>query len=269
VSRRVPLAVRRARQAAQEIHRRFRIRRPDQIDASQLAWRYATEVVRDELRGAAARLTHAAGVGVIRLSPQIADPGAQEFSIAHELGHLVLGHPSTDAIDLCQSRTVHGFVDGGAESEANAFAAELLMPEGMVRDRCEVAPVSLEPARAIACDHRVSVMAAALRFIELTSERCALVFARERRVAWVARSATFKPWIRRDRPVVRTSLAIDWFASGQVHAECREVPADAWLDHTAADDVAIWEHAIAVPAMSGVLSLLWIPPSIGARFDRA
>jgi hypothetical protein len=69
--------------------------------------------------------------------------------------------------------------------------------------------------------------------------------------------------------VVRTSLAIDWFNGGRLREECEPVPSDAWLDQHATDDVDIWEHAIAVPEMGGVMSLLWIPESVGARFDRA
>jgi hypothetical protein len=269
VTRTVSLAARRARQAAQEIHRRFFIRRPEQIDAAGLAWRHSAQVVRGELRGAVARLVHADGAAVIRLSSDVTDPGAQQFSIAHELGHLVLRHASADAVDLCAAPSVHGFIDAGAEAEANAFAAELLMPESMVRRRCEVSPVSLEPARGIAHDHRVSLMAAALRFVELTSERCALVFSRDRRVVWASRSATFAPFIERGRRVDAESLAIDAFVGRSLRPECEPVPADAWFDHEAAGDVDIWEHACAVPEMHGVLSLLWIPETVAHPFDRA
>jgi hypothetical protein len=46
------------------------------------------------------------------------------------------------------------------------------------------------------------------------------------------------------------------------------VPADAWIDHERASDVEIWEEAVMVPELRGVISLLWIPERVAAPFDR-
>ena len=53
-----------------------------------------------------------------------ADSGRRRFTIAHEIGHFVL-HPERGAVDEA-GRT--------EEREADAFAAELLMPEYLVRE---------------------------------------------------------------------------------------------------------------------------------------
>jgi hypothetical protein len=70
------------------------------------------------------------------------------------------------------------------ESEADVFAAELLMPDFLARRRCEVSPVSLEPVRALARDFGKSLCASAIRFVELTSERCAAVYSEHGKVSW-------------------------------------------------------------------------------------
>lgn len=54
----------------------------------------------------------------------------QRFTIAHELGHHVLGHGSSPR-DNTQMYNKESFIP--KEFEANAFAAELLMPEDAVR----------------------------------------------------------------------------------------------------------------------------------------
>lgn len=262
------LGVRRARREAQALLRRFRIRDAAALDIEAIANLLRLDVQRGALDGATARLARIGRYGTIRVNDKIADLGAQRFSTAHELGHYVLGHATPEVDELCDGPTVHGHVDHGTESEANAFAAELLMPSLQIRRRCEVSPVSLAPARAIAAEYRVSLMAAALRFVELTSERCALVFARERRIVWAARSTTFAPFLERGQRLDRQSIAIDWFDRGHVIDGCQPVPGDAWIDHAAASVVEIWEESVPVAAMGGVMSLLWIPESVARPFDR-
>ncbi len=51
----------------------------------------------------------------------------QRFTIAHELGHIVLGHHNEDE---SEKTTVHTLERHG--NDANAFAAELLMPYPML-----------------------------------------------------------------------------------------------------------------------------------------
>ena len=76
-------------------------------------------------------------------------PVRKRFSIAHELGHFLLGHG-----DFADSRQT--FEDGSynysdpqnrQESEANEFAAELLMPEAFLKRDLEEAPLDV-PALA-------------------------------------------------------------------------------------------------------------------------
>jgi hypothetical protein len=164
---------------------------------------------------------------------------------------------------------VHGNVDRGVEAEANAFAAELLMPERLLRGRCEVSPVSLDRCRSIAREFNVSLIAAALRFVELTSERCALVVSRKREIAWAARSVTFAPFIERRRLLGRDSVAIDWSPSHAIATGPQLVPADAWVDHDGDPDDELWEDSTAIAPMTSVLTLLWIPEALAGPFDRA
>ncbi|MBZ0234741.1 MAG: ImmA/IrrE family metallo-endopeptidase [Deltaproteobacteria bacterium] len=249
------------------IHDRLRIRDAADIDVEGIAALHGLDVRRGGLPGADARLVGTGDIGIIRLSTKIDHEGAQRFSVAHELGHRQLAHRST-AVLSCEPAPLH--VERGAEAEANAFAAELLMPTQLLRRRCEVSPASLDDARAIAETYRVSLVAAALRFVELTSERCAVVFSRAGRVAWAARSETFVPFIERGRRLCAAGVAFDWFRSGALSEGAQPVPADAWFDHDGECDVEIVEDAVPVPAARAVLSLLWIPEKTAAalRLDR-
>jgi hypothetical protein len=260
-----PLPIRRARKAATAVHDRLRIRDASDIDVEGIAAVLGLDVRRGRLPGADARLVGASDIGIIRLSAKIEHEGAQRFSVAHELGHRQLSHRSA-SIPSCAPSAVHGHVDRGVEAEANAFAAELLMPERLLRRRCEVSPVSLDHTRAIASDFKVSLVAATLRFVELTSERCAIVLSRDARVVWAARSPTFVPFIERERVLGQETAAVDWFRTGNLFAGAQPVPADAWFDRDRLGDAEVWEDSVAIDPMMAVLSLIWIPEGAAAVF---
>src|SRR5262249_4609922 len=149
------------------------------------------------------------------------------------------------------------------EAEANAFAAELLMPERLTRRRCEVSPVCLGPVRHIAHEFRTSLSASAIRFVELTSERCATVYSERGVVSWAVHSPTFTATIAGGVPLDRASVAHDYFRTGTLDERAQPVPAGAWIDD--AGDVEIVEHSAALDDLGAVVSLLWVPESVAPR----
>jgi Zn-dependent peptidase ImmA (M78 family) len=84
-------------------------------------------------------------------------PNRQRFSIAHEIGHYLLGHYKDIFVDMAAisegqfdaSDTEHNKVQ---EQEANHFAGELLMPTSMLRNDF----IKLRNVEAIAKLYKVS-----------------------------------------------------------------------------------------------------------------
>lgn len=262
------LRLRAARHEALRLLRRFGVERESPVPVEDVAHALGVQIVRGELKRALASLTRAGRQVRIRVSDGHVDPGQLRFSIAHELGHYVLRHRSS--LNVCDEAAIQRyFFDGDAEAEANAFAGELLLPEPQVRRRCEVSPVDLDVVDAIARDFGTSIVAAAIRFAELTSERCAVVFAQEGCVRWVVRSPTFWPVILRGQPLLPWSIAHGYFAGGEVSRACEPVDATAWVDsHRVARDVEIFEHARVLDHVAAVLSIVWIPEPCGALAHR-
>lgn len=86
--------------------------------------------------------------------------GRQRFTLAHELGHFRIGHdPHVDRL-----ADVRGQVRSQREVEANAFAAEFLIPRAGLLAWAEArsGPVTLEDVCVLAC--RYGVSAVAMRF---------------------------------------------------------------------------------------------------------
>jgi hypothetical protein len=244
-----------ARRHARRLHCRLGVRTADHVRVEAIAEYLGAEICEGSIDGATAQLVRNGGRTVIMLAKRVTDPGAQRFSIAHELGHLVMRHPSAPPVPAWTTHRSKRRRD--LETEANAFAAELLMPSDLLRRRCEVSPVDLQVPRQIAAEFKVSLPASAIRFAELTSEKCAAVMSACGAVRWAASSATFRHRIPRGRQLERDSLAWDYFAAGIVENEPHRVPASAWIETR--KEAQIVEHAIGTPELGTVLSMLWVP----------
>lgn len=87
------------------------------------------------------------GKPVIRFNP-FEPETRQRFTIAHELGHILMGHiqPGQRA-HRDPLRRYDDYYERPMERQANDFAAQLLMPESVVRSAAKSAPSSRELAR--------------------------------------------------------------------------------------------------------------------------
>jgi Zn-dependent peptidase ImmA (M78 family) len=247
-----------AQRCAKALLHRFGARSPQHVVVEAFAARLGVEIIEAPLDGAMAQLVRIDTRTMIIVAERVTDPAARRFSIAHELGHLLLKHPSHDPRHLCGPTHVRDI-----EAEANAFASELLMPSKMLQRDCEVSPVDLAVPRRIAREYNVSILASARRFTELASERCAAVFSADREVKWFAPSATFSRDIVRGKRIDAASLASDYFTKGTIADEPQPVPADAWLDTSA--EVDIVEHSIYSRELRTVLTMLWVPEHSAPR----
>jgi len=88
-------------------------------------------------------------------------PARVRFTLAHELGHLRCGHDAHLAIDSFE--TLSGVTSDAREVQANAFAAELLMPAAGVRALVDSGEPTLETVVLLAAHFGVSTIAALYR----------------------------------------------------------------------------------------------------------
>lgn len=126
----------------------------------------------DLQNGVAGLLVFEPGTGSIAVSRSLS-PEKQRFAIAHEIGHFLLHTRATREARLFVYRGVRldaAMLGPQAEeqSEANRFAASLLMPRGLLEDR--MGPIDLsgnEWVQRIATLFGVSVIAMTCRLITL------------------------------------------------------------------------------------------------------
>lgn len=147
------------------------------------------------------------------------------------------------------------------EWEANQFAAELLMPQHLFsRDAGQRDPTFHEIAEMASTGaYDVSATAAAIRFVEVTQEACALVSARGGVIDWVVKSRSFVyriPWIRDRLPMGSLATAVS--RGDDAPAEAEPVDPYTWLDYEQYTPVELFESVRHIPTQGQVLSLVWV-----------
>jgi len=97
-------------------------------------------------------------------------PNRQRFTAAHELGHFFLHAQGEDKLFVDKAFNRNSTSSSGAEVleiEANRFAAELLMPDFLVREKVGDRVISDLDVYQLAIDFKVSEQAMTLRLVNL------------------------------------------------------------------------------------------------------
>lgn len=255
-------ATREAASAARAIVERYAIEAAEHILLEAIADDLGVEVVEGPLAGAIARLVRLEDRGLIRVSDGVTNRARRRFCIAHELGHFVLRHSDLGWLG-CADKEMNDFGSKSIETQANAFAAELLLPESLVKPRCDVATVNLRPVRKLAEEFDTSVTSTAIRFVQFCPEMCAIVFSRENRVAWSVGSDSLWCWTRsRGKELDPECGAAQYWKAGTVVDRPQKMASECWLEDKGAKAYEeVVEHSMPVPSAGGVLTMLWVRES--------
>lgn len=130
------------------------------------------------------------GWGII-YNNAIVSKGRINFTLAHEFGHYLLHRLAyPNGFQCGQQQIVRWDSEyGQVEHQANVFAANLLMPlDDFRRQIPDNARIDIDMLRACAERYKVSLVAAALRWLGYTRKRAILVVSRDGYILW-ARSS--------------------------------------------------------------------------------
>lgn len=198
------------------------------------------------------------GMTAITVNARLTSRGRKRFTVGHELGHVRL-HGGTFE---CLSRDVGSpAARDPREKEANAFAAELLMPEDEFRKALGGYGPDLESVAELAGRDAfdVSRRAAALRAVQVTDHQCVLVVSREGRIEWTATSAMLPLWTRREGPVPPRSATSRVVSAPLGAVEEEEADASAWLDDRRVQPGRLWFDEEAMALGEGWVATLLTP----------
>ncbi len=245
-----------AEHVASQIINEFGICSPEHIRIRDIAYAKGATVIEKPVAGATASLVTLGEQAVIRISPKDS-PERKRFSIAHELGHLMMNH--VESIQkICTDADMLNWYQSSVETQANFFASELILPDQLITPYCDVGVVNFDVIKEIAKEFRTSLTATAIKFVRLCPERCAVVYSTNGVIKWCYKSPDWWPFIRAGQELDGRTLAYDFFVGRDMESESQAVDADAWIESMELDEVV--EHSVASTRYGFVLSLLWIKP---------
>lgn len=205
------------------------------------------------------------GWGII-YNDAIASKGRINFTLAHEFGHYLLhrlAHP--DGIECGQQDMVRW--DSAyrvIEQQANCFAAGLLMPLNDFRNQIPArARPTLDDLAACGERYGVSLIAAALRWIEFAERRSVLVVSRDGFILWARSSksalktgAFYRTVDRAPVEVPTASLAATAsFGGGRMVAEHDE----AWFGEPSTELALFSDHYDFTISLIHLSEAVWSP----------
>lgn len=247
--------------AATKLHEELLIEESDEIDLGLIAAHSGNlRIEHGGLNTSDGRLIASKRGGVIRVNSTIKDPGRIRFIVAHELGHYHL-HKAKSHLSHAKEFTF--WRKGSKESEANWFAAELLMPERMLVPRLKGMVPNKEDFSKLQQEFETSLLASCFQGVSLTSEPSALVFASGGKVAWSVQSRTFGFSLRKER-VHSYSASAELQRREQMNDSGGpvDVPAGAWLMGIDPNSHETLKEDCWRVGASGIVSILWLDEEV-------
>ena len=230
------------------------ITEPGDIRVEGIAQHCGATIVYGPLDGCEARILGVGDRAIITIN-ESSSRGRQRFSAAHELGHWMRdrGRVAFSCTDQTLER------EWGAdnpERRANRYAADLLLPERMLKTHAHALPATFATARKLGTSFQTSLTATAIRLVELGSCPAMIVCNETAGRKWFFRSPLVPTalWLK-DKPG-SGSVAASILGGKGVGSGPETVDADDWIEHRDASDYCIVEDSI--PLWNGaVLTLLW------------
>ena len=123
------------------------ITEPAEIDICAIAQSRGATVVEKPVTGCEARIVGYGERAIIVVNSE-SIPSRKRFSAAHELGHWMR---DARTISLgCNPEALIGSREANAETRANRYASDLLMPQFMFQPRAKGCPITFETASSLA-----------------------------------------------------------------------------------------------------------------------
>lgn len=122
---------------------------------------------------------------LIVVAPSITNLGQKRFTLAHELGHIIMHQGAIfcnrNDLNICTTLVEK-------ELEANTFASELLLPEDRVIEILEKNDLKIGLIKEVANQYETSLTATAIRLVNLSKNSINLIYHKDGMVKWNTKS---------------------------------------------------------------------------------
>lgn len=118
---------------------------------------------------------------LIVISQELNNIGRKRFTIAHELGHVLMHQ----GFNYCCSTDFNiRITKKEKEQQANEFASELLLPRKIMLQELEHSDVSFKLVSKLCNHYNTSLIATIIRLTQLTKDNIILIYHKNNRIIW-------------------------------------------------------------------------------------
>jgi len=239
----------------EQILSRLGIKEPADLDIEAIAYACGATILPQPLTGCQANIIGFGDRAIITVNSN-AIPTRQRFSSGHELGHWMKdrGQSAFGCVDI---QIDSEWTSNNAETRANRFASDLLLPVSMFAPLAKERPMTLDTVRDLASMFRMSRTATAIRLVNYGSFPAMLVYYVQGQRKWFLRPSNDIPSSLRpsERPDA-CSLAAALLA-GKSDTATGDVRADRWFERDRSEKYYIRESCFRTGADSIIVLLWW------------
>ncbi|MBO4720228.1 MAG: ImmA/IrrE family metallo-endopeptidase [Prevotella sp.] len=154
----------------------------------------------------------------------------KRFSIAHEIGHYLLGH---NKVHCDNPGTLDCYKQGNQEAEANEFASELLMPTPAFMKAIEGRVFSPQLIEEVSEHFGTSISSVVYRYVTCGPHPIAVVYSYKGKVVWMKKSRNLGRYMIdwKDLDVPKNSVTEEFFQYGVVYdtSDIQNIDLDVWF----------------------------------------
>lgn len=223
-------------------------------------------IIKEEpIDGAEGRILMNKNSGIITIDSHIDIPSKKRFILAHELGHFELHRGQQTGFNDTDETLNHWYKQNLIEEEieANAFAAEYLMPTDLFIYECLGRIFNHKVIENLASRFQVSKTAAILKFAEHGNHPVFVVCCQNNKMKWFKKSHDFYHYslFESNLPPPSGTVAQEVFEKGMGYfgdEKTQPIWKSDWFKMKGTEsDSEFFEYCLFVPSYNYMLSVIW------------
>jgi Zn-dependent peptidase ImmA (M78 family) len=232
---------------------------PNEIPLEELISFIDGPIVRYEpMEGCEGKLISYLDISVIKISDKIMNVGRKRFTLAHELGHYML-HRDKKYICCSIADLFDWQGNNWIETEANYFAAELLMPSEIFSKESKKNKFSKSNLISLAALFNTSLTSTAIRYTQAGNEPIIIIYAQNGNVKWILKNEALEVFIdyKNLRKIPVNTVTDEFLAEGTIYNEGEEINIFDWDIKPDYNGLRFKEEVIDLKFNKSTLTLLY------------
>jgi len=247
--------------AANEVHRRLGWSNPDDFTLDEMANALGIVIKEVAIGGSEGRILIDGDEAIMSIDSSITYAPKRNFVIAHEIGHFILHKNIAPLFSETDHTLSEWYQNGPQEQQANQFAAELLMPAMIFKEKLAKRKLNIKLVQEMSSYFKTSLTATFLRYATCGDFPLMVIFIEGGLVKWKSVSDDFPfKFLQINSEVPPLTVAGDLFNKNQYEDEPEKIDAIEWFPENTQlhrdPDYQLWEQCYRV-SPTGFISCLW------------